>query len=175
MWVVSVYMYVTFSCIRRSTALNIPVCEYGMPFHLRVSSFSQQCTVVFSAQIFHFLMSLLHYLVWVIWVRDGKDGLMKRGNVLSPLCAYPLGTCGTGMQVHALHLCLQVRPLWEFSLNLSGHFTIEMSTSTLPMPGLCPRAPGIPTYDWAYETIKSSAIKKNQNSSSASFPYHWSS
>ena len=53
-------------------------------------------------------------------------------------------------------------PYWEFSLNLSVHLTIEMSTSTLQMPGLCPKDPGIPTYEWAYQTIKSSAIKKNQ-------------
>lgn len=168
-------MYITFSCMRRSTALNIPVWEHAMAFHLLVSSFSQQCPVVFRAQTFHFLTSLLHCLVWVIWVRGGKDGLVKRGGVLSPLRACPLVTCGAGVQGQALHLCLQVSPLWEFYLNLSVHFTIEMSTSTLPMPGLCPRAPGIPTYDWAYETIKSSAIKKSQNSSSASFPYHWSS
>ena len=41
LWVVSVCMYITFSCIRRSTALNIPVYEYGMSFHLLVSSFFQ--------------------------------------------------------------------------------------------------------------------------------------
>ena len=37
-----------------------------------------------------------------------EDGLMKRGNVLPPLCTCPLVTCGTGVQGYALHLCLQV-------------------------------------------------------------------
>ena len=52
-------------------------------------------------------------------------------------------------------------PYWEFSLNLSVHLTIGMFTSTLPMPGLGSRAPGIPTYDWSHQGIKLSTTEKN--------------
>ena len=175
MWVVSIYMYITLSCIRRSTALNIPVYEYGMSFHLLVSSFFQQCPMVFSARIFHFLRSLLCCLVWVIWVRDRKMGSWRER--MSSLPSVP------ALWLLVVQVC-RAMPFtsaykwasnWEFSLNLSVHLTIEISTSTLPMPGLFPRAPGIPTYEQAYQTIKSSAIKKNHNSSSVPFPYLWSS
>ena len=50
-----------------------------------------------------------------------EDGLKKRGNVLPPLCSYPMVTCSTGVQGHALHLCLQV------SLQLGIFFESECS------------------------------------------------
>ena len=173
MWVVSIYMYITLSCIRRSTALNIPVYEYGMSFHLLVSSFFQQCPMVFSAQIFHFLRSLLHYLVWVIWVRDGEDGLKKRGNVLPPLCSYPMVTCSTSVQGHALHLCLQVSPLlWIF-------FESECSPYYWNVHKHSPNAWPVskrPRYTYIWMSISDHQIfcnKEKPESSSVSFPYLW--
>ena len=50
-----------------------------------------------------------------------EDGLVKRGNVLPPLCTCPLVTCSTGVQGYALHLCLQV------SLQLGIFFESECS------------------------------------------------
>ena len=166
-------MYITFSCIRRSTALNIPVYEYGMSFHLLVSSFFQQCPMVFSAQMFHFLRSLLHYLVWVIWVRDGEDGLMKRGNVLPPLCSYPMVTCSTGVQGHALHLCLQVSPL------LGIFFESECSPYYWNVHKHSPNAWPVskrPRYTYIWMSISDHQIfcnKEKPESSSVSFPYLW--
>ena len=145
---------------------------YVIPF---TCLFFHQCPMVFSAQMFHFLRSLLHCLVWVIWVRDRKMGSWRER--MSSLPSVP------ALWLLVVQVC-RAMPFtsaykwasnWEFSLNLSVHLTIEISTSTLPMPGLFPRAPGIPTYEQAYQTIKSSAIKKNHNSSSVPFPYLWSS
>ena len=145
---------------------------YVIPF---TCLFFHQCPMVFSAQMFHFLRSLLHCLVWVIWVRDRKMGSWREG--MSSLPSVP------ALWLLMVQVC-RAMPFtsaykwasnWEFSLNLSVHLTLEISTSTLPMPGLFPRAPGIPTYEQAYQTIKSSAIKKNHNSSSVPFPYLWSS
>ena len=64
LWVVSIYMYITFRSIGRSTTLNVPVNEYSMVFWLLVSSFFQKHSMVFSAQIFHFLRGLLCCLAW---------------------------------------------------------------------------------------------------------------
>ena len=145
---------------------------YVIPF---TCLFFHQCPMVFSAQMFHFLRSLLHCLVWVIWVRDRKMGSWRER--MSSLPSVP------ALWLLMVQVC-RAMPFtsaykwasnWEFSLNLSVHLTLEISTSTLPMPGLFPRAPGIPTYEQAYQTIKSSAIKKNHNSSSVPFPYLWSS
>ena len=105
-------MYVIFRSIGRSTILNIPVYEYVMSFQLLVSSFFRKSSMIFSAQIFHFLSGLLCCLPWDVqsqgwerWAHEDSDCPFP------PLCTYSLVTCNTGVQGHALLLCLQVSHL----------------------------------------------------------------
>ena len=112
MWVVSIYMYITFRSIGRSTTLSIPVYEYSMVFWLLVSSFFQKHSMVFSTHIFHFLRGIFCCLAWdlqsqgwEIWAPEDCECPFP------PLCTYSLVTCQTGTLGHALHLCLQVSPL----------------------------------------------------------------
>ena len=155
-------MFITFRSIGRSTTLNIPVYEYGVSFKLLVSSSFQKYSKVFSAQIFHFQGGFCAALLGSSRDRDGNDGLVKTVNVpslpseatlwllvLQELWAMPFTTA------------YKWAPSWEFSLNLSVHLTIGMFPSTLPMPGLGSRAPGIPTYDWSHQGIKLSTTEKN--------------
>lgn len=67
LWEVSVYMYITFSNIGSSTTLNSPVYVYAMSLQLLVSSFLQECPMIFSVQMFHFLRRLFHCLAWVLY------------------------------------------------------------------------------------------------------------
>ena len=141
-------MYVIFRSIGRSTILNIPVYEYVMSFQLLVSSFFRKCSMIFSAQIFHFLSGHLCCLPWDVqsqgwekWAHEDSDCPFP------PLCTYSLVTCNTGIQGHALLLCLQVSHLLRIFFDLSVHLTIGMFTSTLPMSGLGSRTPGMPTHE----------------------------
>ena len=147
----SIYIYLTFRSIGRSTTLNIPVYEYVISFQLLVSSFFWNCSMIFSAQIFHFLRRLLCCLVGTSRVRDGKDGLMKTVTVPS-LPSVPTLWLPVVQQCWAMPFTSAYKwaPCWGFSLKLSIHLSIGMSARNLPMPGLCPRAPGIPTYEWSY-------------------------
>ena len=112
MWVVSIYMYITFSSIRRSTTLNAPVYEYGMVFWLLVSSFFQKYSMAFSAEIFHFLRGLLCCLAWDLYSQGWERWALEDCECpFPPLCTYAVVTCQIGALGHALHRCLQVSPL----------------------------------------------------------------
>ena len=104
----------------------------------------------------------------------GKMGSWREWMFFPPLCTYSLVTCSTGAVGHALHLCHKWAPYWEFSLNLSVHSTIEMSTSTLPMPGLGSRDPCIPTCEWSYQAIKLSGVNKQTNQNRQLVAFSWS-
>ena len=162
LWVVTKYMYITFSSIGESTALNIPVYECGMSLWLLVSSFFQHCPMVSSAQIFHFLRRLSPALLGSSRVRNRKDGLVKWVNVppfplflpsccLSYRCAEP---CPSRLPTSE-PLTGNFLWIWVFTLLLN-----VCKDSPNAWPGsMSPRY----TYKCSDQAIKLSALKNNQN------------
>ena len=147
-----------------SYLLSFQESGVNMSLQLLVSSFFQWCPLVFSAEIFHFLRSLFPALLGSSRVRYGEDGLVKRVN-FPPSPLYLLSGFFVIQVPWAMPFTCAYKwaPYWEFSLDLSVHLTIRMSTNTLLMLGLSPRAWDILANKWSYQAIKPSAIKNNQN------------
>ena len=111
MWVVSIYIYITFSRIRRSVCDllvydHIPVYEYenwNCPFFLSTVSCGFPCTNL-SLHKEPFVLPCLGPLESGM----GKMGSWREWMFLLPLCTYSLVTCSIGALGHTLYLCLQM-------------------------------------------------------------------
>ena len=145
------------------------VIPFTCLFFLSTVSYGFQCTNL-SLPKEPFMLPCLSHLS-----QGQEDGLMKRGNVLPPLCTCPLVTCSTGVQGHALHLCLQV------SLWLGIFFESECSPYYWNIHKHSPNAWPVSKslrYTYIWISISDHQVfcnKEKPKNSSVPFPYLWSS
>ena len=172
MWVVSIYMYITFRSIGRSTnympqSMNM-ICHFNY-----MSLLSFKSIVWFSVyKSFTFKGAICAALHGSPRVRDWNDGLMRRVNIPS-LPSVPTLWLLAVQELWAMPFpsAYKWAPYLECCLNLSVHLTIGMSTGTLPMPALGSRAPGVPRCDWSYQAMKSSGTNRHQSRQLIAFSY----